>query len=501
MAKFEIKTILSGFASAGVLDSNFSTIQTELNDKVLYRNNTSGEANQMEQDLDMNSNRIINLPDGVLPHEPLTVSQGLSGAGSDESALAAAVSASQAESFLNNFETKYLGSFATAPTVDNEGNAIAPGALYFNTTDDIMYIRNNSGSWQVLAAVEIGYKPVIPLYAAGTLDPGEVIVQYVAPQTVVLPINFVNSQAYCETAPTGSSVFTIYKNGVSVGTCTFAAASKTGTFSVAAPVTLAAGDRLTMTAPNPADVSLEQVSFTLRTEQITGALISKYAADFFSPTGTDTLTLAATGLTVAFDAYEEGVKIAWQTANVNTGPVTVNVAGLGAKALTIDGVELAAGQLESGKVVEARFDLANDRFYITNRVDTPALLERWRIGDIYTTTVATNPATTLGYGTWSAFGEGRVLVGAGTGNDGTESIAFTAGAQGGKYKHTLTVDEIPAHSHTGDTRQDGNSPGNGAPEEGDNATSGGYTTDETGGDGAHNNIQPYKVVYYWERTA
>ena len=37
------------------------------------------------------------------------------------------------------------------------------------------------------------------------------------------------------------------------------------------------------------------------------------------------------------------------------------------------------------------------------------------IGSLYTATVSTNPATLLGFGTWSAFGAGRVLIGAGTG--------------------------------------------------------------------------------------
>lgn len=37
------------------------------------------------------------------------------------------------------------------------------------------------------------------------------------------------------------------------------------------------------------------------------------------------------------------------------------------------------------------------------------------IGAIYTATVSTNPVTLLGFGTWSAFGQGRVLIGAGTG--------------------------------------------------------------------------------------
>jgi len=37
------------------------------------------------------------------------------------------------------------------------------------------------------------------------------------------------------------------------------------------------------------------------------------------------------------------------------------------------------------------------------------------IGAIYTATVSTNPTSLLGFGTWSAFGSGRVLIGAGTG--------------------------------------------------------------------------------------
>lgn len=61
MAKISISNIASGFASTTAINNAFDAIETELNNKVLYRNNTSGEANQMENDLDMNGNDILNV--------------------------------------------------------------------------------------------------------------------------------------------------------------------------------------------------------------------------------------------------------------------------------------------------------------------------------------------------------------------------------------------------------------------------------------------------------
>ena len=68
------------------------------------------------------------------------------------------------------------------------------------------------------------------------------------------------------------------------------------------------------------------------------------------------------------------------------------------------------------------------------------------VGSIYITMNSTNPSTLFG-GTWEAFGQGRVLIGAGTGNDGSTSLSFTAGGTGGEYKHALTTSEIPSHTH------------------------------------------------------
>lgn len=69
------------------------------------------------------------------------------------------------------------------------------------------------------------------------------------------------------------------------------------------------------------------------------------------------------------------------------------------------------------------------------------------VGSIYISMNSTDPSTLFG-GTWEAFGQGRVLIGAGTGNDGSTSLSFTAGGTGGEYKHALSVSEMPSHTHT-----------------------------------------------------
>jgi len=115
------------------------------------------------------------------------------------------------------------------------------------------------------------------------------------------------------------------------------------------------------------------------------------------------------------------------------------------------------------------------------------------VGSIYTSVVATNPNTLLGVGVWSAIGEGRVLLGAGGG--------YTAGATGGTATETLTISQIPSHTHFsgwyGPRGADGyadifasNHPGDGA-----------VNTGSAGGGAAHNNLQPYLVVYMWKRTS
>jgi len=76
--KITLDSIISGFKSVTKLIANFDSIESELNDKVLYRDNPEGEPNQMNNDLDMNGNKISNLPNGVFATDAATYAQVLS---------------------------------------------------------------------------------------------------------------------------------------------------------------------------------------------------------------------------------------------------------------------------------------------------------------------------------------------------------------------------------------------------------------------------------------
>jgi len=137
------------------------------------------------------------------------------------------------------------------------------------------------------------------------------------------------------------------------------------------------------------------------------------------------------------------------------------------------------------------------------------------IGSIYTSVVSTNPATLLGVGTWVAFGTGRTLVGIDAGQTEFDTVEETGGAK----THTLLEAEIPSHTHTitdpGHAHTQTTSATDGASGRADASSGGtvynnvaninsnttGITIDNTGGGGAHNNLQPYIVVYMWKRTA
>jgi hypothetical protein len=66
------------------------------------------------------------------------------------SATNAANSATAAAASFDSFDDIYLGAKATAPTLDNDGNALQTGSLYWNTTSSALFIRN-SGAWDPAA--------------------------------------------------------------------------------------------------------------------------------------------------------------------------------------------------------------------------------------------------------------------------------------------------------------------------------------------------------------
>lgn len=146
------------------------------------------------------------------------------------------------------------------------------------------------------------------------------------------------------------------------------------------------------------------------------------------------------------------------------------------------------------------------------------------IGSIYTSVGTNSPATLFG-GTWEAFGAGKVLVGIDSGDASFDTIGETGGAK----THALSEAELATHthiqdSHTHPVRGAGRSdtvgvtystngggaanmtPATGTPNS-DTYTGALYaaaqtaTNQNTGSGTAHNNLQPYVVVYFWKRTA
>lgn len=107
----------------------------------------------------------------------------------------------------------------------------------------------------------------------------------------------------------------------------------------------------------------------------------------------------------------------------------------------------------------------------------------------------------LGF-TWERTAVGKVLVGI----DSNDSDFNNIGKTGGEKTHTLTVAEMPSHEHA--LSYSAVSVKNGGPISG--LGGGGYwaegidtsnTITSTGGNQAHNNLQPYQVVAYWKRIA
>jgi len=132
-------------------------------------------------------------------------------------------------------------------------------------------------------------------------------------------------------------------------------------------------------------------------------------------------------------------------------------------------------------------------------VNPPAGGQAFPVGSVFIAVVSTAPAALLGYGTWSAFGVGRVMVGFNSGD-----VDFNVAEKtGGSKTHILTEAEMPSHSHTENAPS--SSSGGGVRFATDSNANGSIdstlSTGETGAGNAHNNLQPYVTVYMWKRTA
>ena len=154
------------------------------------------------------------------------------------------------------------------------------------------------------------------------------------------------------------------------------------------------------------------------------------------------------------------------------------------------------------KVVDSVAEQTNDR---TNAPSIHAVREAlaanslsiYPVGSIYMCVNDINPSEFFG-GTWVQIKD-RFLLAAGD--------TYNNGETGGEATHTLTVDEMPIHSHDVGEILDGDVAvkkyeANVDPEYYEIPTTNAIiSTDGAGGDQPHNNMPPYLTVNVWKRTA
>lgn len=94
------------------------------------------------------------------------------------------------------------------------------------------------------------------------------------------------------------------------------------------------------------------------------------------------------------------------------------------------------------------------------------------VGAVFISVVSTSPGTLLGYGTWSAFATGRVLVGIDAGQTEFDVVEETGGAKTSTATATAATPDLVTSNVT-----------------------------STGVSPTTSTLQPYVVVYMWKRTA
>lgn len=205
----------------------------------------------------------------------------------------------------------------------------------------------------------------------------------------------------------------------------------------------------------------------------------------------------------------------------------------------VKGTEIDTEFIAIASAVASKADLASPAFTGVPTAPTAALLTNtaqvattafvqaalqaaYPVGSVYINAgVSTNPATLLGFGTWSEFGAGKVLVGLDSGDTLFDTLEETGGSKDAiviSHSHTATSSSSvsdPGHLHglVAWGAQGGQNTSGGNPAYGtvsgsttNTATTGisvstSTTVASTGSSGTNANVQPFIVVRMWKRTA
>ncbi len=206
---------------------------------------------------------------------------------------------------------------------------------------------------------------------------------------------------------------------------------------------------------------------------------------------------------------------------INTEFVNISVA-IATKADLASPTFTGTPSLPTGTTAVTQTAGTNSTLLATTAFVQAAIEAQHPVGSLYfNASNATNPGTLLGFGTWTAFGAGRVMVGFDSGNalfDTAEETGGAADATLPSHTHTATSTVTdPSHAHNITAQSDGAGGGSGQ-FMGANSSPGGETlsnrvlsastgitvattTASAGTSGTNANYQPYITVYMWKRTA
>ena len=145
---------------------------------------------------------------------------------------------------------------------------------------------------------------------------------------------------------------------------------------------------------------------------------------------------------------------------------------------------------------------------VTKITSNGTVIGQLPVGSVYIAVVSTNPGTLLGYGTWTAFATGRMLIGLNPANTLFDTVEETGGsADSINVSHTHSVTD-PGHVHSdpnytgvGTYPVHGGSSGSPSTAVNTGSATTGISVDSSGSSGTNANYPPFIAVYMWKMTA
>lgn len=144
--KITLDPINNSYGSVDKLNDNFARIEAALNTQILYRSNPADCRSEMDVVLDMNSNRIYNLPDAVDLQDPVTYSQ-------LKSAISSPVVTTTSETQLGSAVSSFVSTLTNSYVVGNNSLSVYVNGLKKVVGKDYLELTPTTIEWLVLPAL------------------------------------------------------------------------------------------------------------------------------------------------------------------------------------------------------------------------------------------------------------------------------------------------------------------------------------------------------------